>query len=192
MDFFNIMIKLLKILLCPLLFLLSLSIIISCLNFYGYGLTYQYSQSVRPGWYFKKPINKTIYKGEMVLFNPDKKLDRFIASRGWKKEGVPLLKKVVGVPGDKICLKGNDFLINNNKIAEIKKYDSKHRLLPNYWRDKDVSIKYRIGFKSPGCFLLNKSEYLVLGLHSKDSFDSRYFGPISSKLIKYQAIDIFY
>ena len=185
------MLKLLKLLRWPLLFLISLSIIIWCLKFYGYGLTCQYSQSVRPGWYFKKPINKSIYKGEMVLFNPDKKLDRFIASRGWKKKGVPLIKEVAGIPGDKICIDGNNFLINNHKVAVIKKYDSKYRLLPNYWRDKGVSIKHRVGFKSPGCFLLNKSEYLVLGLHSKDSFDGRYFGPISSKLIKHQAVDIF-
>jgi signal peptidase I len=185
------MLKLLKILRWPLLFLVSLSIIIWCLNFYGYGLTYQYSQSVKPGWYFKYPItNKPIVRGEMVLVNLDKKsykkLDNFIASRGWKKKGVPLIKEVAGIPGDKICIDGNNFLINNHKVAVIKKYDSKHRLLPNYWRKNAITKSRRLCSVHPDCFVLGASEYLVLGLHSQNSFDGRYFGSINSSLIQSQ------
>ena len=188
--------KLIFILFWPFVFLSLLSLSVFYLSIQGYGFIYQYSQSVEPGWYIKYPLSNPIHKGDKVLIKLSNNWDDFIASRGWKKKHVPLIKQVYGLPGDNICVKNNVIYINNQKIAKIKNYDSKNRLVPNYWKNNkifknnfkpDTSLHH---YQGKDCLVLEDSNYLVLGLHSDRSFDGRYFGPIQLRQIESQVTKV--
>lgn len=195
--------KLIFILFWPFVFLLLLSSSVFYLSKKGYGVIYQYSQSVEPGWYIKYPLSKPIYKGEKIVIKLSQNWDDFIASRGWKKKHVPLIKQVYGVPGDEICIRNNLLYINNQKTAKIKNYDSKNRLVPNYWKNNQIYIKNISKFhnirhyhhqhyqdQGRGCLILDDLNYLVLGLHSDRSFDGRYFGPIKLDQVESQVTKV--
>jgi len=81
------------------------------------------------------------------------------ARRGYLPRGVPLVKRIAAVPGDRVCAKGAMISINGKMAAVRKSLDALGRALPAWC----------------GCRDLAAAEYLLLG-ESPWSFDGRYFG----------------
>lgn len=94
-------------------------------------------------------------------------LERHYLRYGWCATSIrPVMKWVYAIPGDMIERKNNQLWINNKKIPEIKwQYkDKKSRILPIFY---------------PTPYQLKSNEYFLLSTHVPNSWDSRYFGPVS-------------
>jgi type IV secretory pathway protease TraF len=76
------------------------------------------------------------------------------------------LKRVAAIGGDEVCGDGRELRVEGRAIATI--LDDTERATPSGWI---------------GCRRLEHDEILLLG-DSADSFDGRYWGPISTRLIE--------
>ena len=118
--------------------------------------------------------------GSYVVFCPpkyflkEKHADRHI-SNGNCHGLTPLIKKVVGVPGDAYSVDDEGVRVNGNTLHNSKPLavDGYGRTLPVYRANKVVG----------------KGLYLVAG-ETKGSFDSRYYGPIQKQWITKTAIPL--
>lgn len=79
----------------------------------------------------------------------------------------PLLKAVVAGPGDAVCTAGDVLQVNGMRLATIALTDSEGRVLPR-WR---------------GCRNLASDELFVFSDRIPNSFDSRYYGPVSRRAV---------
>ena len=105
-------------------------------------------------------------RGEVVIFNQAGLYD---------SEGQPqkqLIKRVVGLPGERVVVKENKVIVYNDKFPEGFNPD----------KDNGYSIS---ADETPGDVdtLVEENEVFVLGDNRTNSEDSRYFGPISTQQI---------
>jgi signal peptidase I len=85
-------------------------------------------------------------------------------------EGTPVAKRIVGLPGEKISVKKNQVRINGAPITpppELK--NLKYYPMGNVAAGREVECG---------------TGFFVLGDDSKDSYDSRYLGPVSSSQLR--------
>ncbi|MBX9587822.1 MAG: S26 family signal peptidase [Hyphomonadaceae bacterium] len=73
-----------------------------------------------------------------------------------------LIKFIIGVTGDRVCRFGGRVFVNGAVRARAFSRDRRHRHMP-VWQ---------------GCYRLASGQVFVLA-EDPDSFDSRYFGPLS-------------
>ena len=106
------------------------------------------------------PFSTEIKPGDYIAFRTDKRVLPYY------RPGVIFGKRVIGVPGDRLEVKGRDFYINGRWIARARETDSLGNPAPLF--------KYN-GRIPEGC-------YFVLGHHPR-SFDSRYWGFVYKKAI---------
>ena len=117
------------------------------------------SNSVPIGWYFVSKRQPKL--GEIAVIWPPEWIEIYASARGYLPLQTPLLKPVRAIKGSFVCRFGRYVFIDGNMVAKAKYLDTKHRMLP-VWK---------------GCRTLKSDEISVLGTH-RDSFDSRYFGPV--------------
>lgn len=108
-----------------------------------------------------------IRRGDLVLALPPPLFQRLAAERRYLPSGVPLVKHVAAIDGDRICSNRRLLTINGRFAAIRLDVDSLQRPLPR-WN---------------GCRTLVHSEALLLNADIAHSFDGRYFGPISDTAI---------
>jgi conjugative transfer signal peptidase TraF len=118
------------------------------------------SNSVPIGWYFVG--KQQPHLGEIAVIQPPEWVAIYASARGYLPLQSPLLKPVRAIKSSIVCRFGPYVFINGKLVAKAKYRDTKHRMLP-VWK---------------GCRILKSDEIFVLGMH-RDSFDSRYFGPIN-------------
>jgi conjugative transfer signal peptidase TraF len=106
-------------------------------------------------------------RGSVVVFWPPSKIMPFLKTRHWISKPDWMMKKLMGVPGDAICIKGNTVWINGFSVGKVFEEDRQHRALP------------KLSF----CRTLKKEEYFAMSTYAEHSFDSRYFGPVLSSSI---------
>lgn len=73
----------------------------------------------------------------------------------------PLLKQIAGLPGDEICRRDTQILINGSVVGNARLRDSSGRDLPSW----------------DGCVVLGPDQLFLMNAHP-DSLDGRYFGPV--------------
>lgn len=100
-------------------------------------------------------------RGDLVLVQPSKSIAKLAAKRGYLPSGVPLIKRIVAMGGDDVCIFDGAIIINGKIVARQIEADSKGRPMPR-WNE---------------CRALTADEIFLL-LTPADSFDSRYFGPV--------------
>jgi conjugative transfer signal peptidase TraF len=106
-------------------------------------------------------------KGDLVLAWAPKSARRLAGDRGYLPESVPLTKHIAAVSGDTVCGRNGLLLINGWVAAIQLPADPQGRLLPSW----------------TGCRVLAADEVFLLMAEVWDSFDGRYFGPISRSAI---------
>ncbi|MEL6996417.1 MAG: S26 family signal peptidase [Pseudomonadota bacterium] len=111
-------------------------------------------------WLSDEPFTQ----GRWVVVSSESAVAEWVEVRGYVGKDWPLLKQIVGMPGDEICRTGTDILINNQPAAIAKERDSNGRNLP-VWS---------------GCSILQADEFFLLTPHPA-SLDGRYFGPIKQQ-----------
>ncbi|MCC7482818.1 MAG: S26 family signal peptidase, partial [Hyphomicrobiales bacterium] len=122
-------------------------------------LIWNASESVPIGWYLVARRPPKI--GEIAVIKPAEWIQNYASTRGYFPQEVLLLKPVLASNPSIICRFGPYVFVDGKDVVKAAIVDKKHRPLP-VWK---------------GCKALKPSQYFVLGRH-RDSFDSRYFGPI--------------
>jgi conjugative transfer signal peptidase TraF len=123
-------------------------------------IVYNGSGSAPIGWYrieYRPPS-----RGDVVVIRPSETLQSLLATHAFLPPGIPLLKRVAAIRGDRICRSGGVVFVNGEAVAVALERDQNGRALP-VWE---------------GCFTLFEGQFFVVQLHPY-SFDSRYFGPVS-------------
>lgn len=104
--------------------------------------------------------------GDMVLATTPVSVRQLTARRHYLPANVPLLKRVAARDGDEVCALAQEIFINGRWIAERRAADALGRPLP-WWT---------------GCERLRDGRIFLL-MDPPESFDGRYFGPISETAI---------
>jgi conjugative transfer signal peptidase TraF len=118
------------------------------------------TSSVPKGLYLRRPAAKVTVGATVVLPIPPL-MRPLIAERHYLPASYDLMKRVVALPGDVVCLDGRDYRVNGRRIAHIQAVDSRRRLLPVY--DFCGPVPQGQAFVATAAPL---------------SLDSRYFGPV--------------
>lgn len=106
-------------------------------------------------------------EGDLVLVRPPPEIADFASRRNYLPAHVPLIKRIVGTAGDTICAHDDTVLLNGAFLLKRLGSDSRGRSLPHW----------------SGCKRLDRSEIFLAMMGVDDSFDGRYFGPISASNI---------
>ncbi|WP_421938138.1 S26 family signal peptidase [Pelagibius sp.] len=127
-------------------------------------LIYNASASAPIGLYWLD--NRPIKRGDYVLMRVPERVRLLVIERGYLPPDVPLLKRVVGLNGDRICRQLDEISVNGSPVATANRWDGLGRDMLD-WH---------------GCHVLTEQTVFLLQDH-RHSFDSRYFGPVDRRLI---------
>ena len=131
------------------------------------------SASVPIGLYRLAPVEGPDI-GDYVVVSPPKPLAAFLAERGYLPSGVPLIKRVLALPGATICRRGATIIAYDHAYGEARERDRLGRPLPS-WQ---------------GCRMLAESEVFLMNWDAPDSLDGRYFGPLPVTSIVARALPL--
>ena len=101
----------------------------------------------------------SLHVGERVAIEPPPALRRLLAERGYLPAGVPLLKRVAAVSGQRVCRLQHRVTIDGDFAGAARARDRLGRPLPAWF----------------GCRMLRTGELFVMNPAAPDSFDGRYF-----------------
>ena len=100
-------------------------------------------------------------RGDIVVFDPP-------ASWAVETNGVPLIKRVIGLPGDRVELRDGEVLVNGASLPE-----------PYLYRAADGTPQStEPQGEGASEWVVPDGSLFVMGDHRQDSSDSRTFGPI--------------
>ncbi|HVB18362.1 MAG TPA: S26 family signal peptidase [Stellaceae bacterium] len=108
-----------------------------------------------------------ITRGELVLAKLPLAARTLAAARDYLPAGTPIAKHVAALAGDTVCSRGRVITINGHPVAKRLLADTRGRKLPA-WH---------------GCQTLRRGQVFLLNAAVPDSFDSRYFGPVTRRAI---------
>ena len=129
-------------------------------------LIWNASASVPVGLYAVHPAG-ALRVTELVVVRPPEMLASFLDERRYLPKGVPMLKRVLALPGQTVCRAGLTITVNETTMGEALDHDSHDRALPA-WQ---------------GCRVIARDEVFLMNWQSEDSFDGRYFGPLPASTI---------
>lgn len=104
----------------------------------------------------------SLHVGERIAIEPPPKLRSLLAERHYLPTGIPLLKRIAAVRGQRVCRFAHGITIDGQYVGASRARDRLGRLLP-VWS---------------GCHVLRTGELFVMSPAAPDSFDGRYFGPL--------------
>ncbi len=102
----------------------------------------------------------SLHVGERIAIEPPPELRRLLAERHYLPTGVPLLKRIAAVRGQRVCRFAHGITIDGQFVGAARARDRLGRPLPAWF----------------GCQTLRTGELFVMNPAAPDSFDSRYFG----------------
>ena len=117
------------------------------------------SNSVPIGLYRLQPAGRLVVT-ELVAIRPPEQLATFLHLNGYLPVGVPMLKRVVALPGQTVCRQGLRISVDAIEMGNAKARDGHGRPLPA-WH---------------GCRVVGAEELFLMNWQSEDSLDGRYFG----------------
>jgi conjugative transfer signal peptidase TraF len=129
-------------------------------------LIWNASASVPIGLYAVHPASK-LDVTELVVVRPPEDLARYLADRRYLPEGVPMLKRVLALPGQTVCRSDRTITVDGIAMGEALDHDTRGRPLP-VWQ---------------GCQRVSEGQVFLMNWQSKDSFDGRYFALLARTTI---------
>ena len=111
---------------------------------------------------------------ELVAVKPLEPLATFLDLNGYLPIGVPLLKRVLALPGQTVCRKGLAISVDTIDVGEAQTRDSRGRPLP-VWQ---------------GCRVVGADELFLMNWQSEDSLDGRYFGFVPQSSVIGKALPV--
>lgn len=104
---------------------------------------------------------------DIVVVRPPEPLVGFLSDGGYLPRGVPLLKHVAALGGQRVCRTGAAISIDGVMVGKALSHDRRGRPLP-VWQ---------------GCTVLAADQVFLFNADRPDSLDGRYFGPLSRTTI---------
>lgn len=104
---------------------------------------------------------------KLVGVMPPEPLAHFMVARGYVGDGMPLLKRVAGLPGQQVCRTGRTVTVDGVAMGDALDRDRIGRDLP-VWQ---------------GCHIIAVGELFLMNRHVRDSLDGRYFGPVPARAV---------
>ena len=117
------------------------------------------SDSVPVGLYQLQPIGE-LSVTDLVAVHAPEPLATLLADGGYLPRGVPMLKRVLALPGQTVCRNASTITVDDVAVGEARHSDRRGRPLP-VWR---------------GCRVVADDELFLMNWQSANSFDGRYFG----------------
>jgi signal peptidase I len=122
------------------------------------------------------------------------------------EDGIRLVKRVVGLPGDTIEMRGDELIVNGARAAyAIADGDLNARLTPDYRGRQVVLTEEVLGHQRPiivmpqrkavrsfGPVAVPDGQYLMLGDNRDNSMDSRYIGFVKRELLTGQVLRVIF
>lgn len=86
---------------------------------------------------------------------------QFLSDRGYLPMGMPMMKRILALPGDTVCRHGLDIVAYGSTIGHARERDAAGRKMP-VWQ---------------GCRRIGDDQLFLMNFDVPDSVDGRYFGP---------------
>lgn len=136
-------------------------------------LIWNASASMPIGFYTIAPADR-LEVTDLVVVNAPEPLSSFLAERHYLPRGVPLLKRVAGLPGQEVCRHGMHVAVDGIDLGDALVRDRLGRQLP-IWQ---------------GCRRIADGEVFLMNWWVEDSLDGRYFGPLPASAIVGHALPL--
>lgn len=136
-------------------------------------LIWNVSGSVPMGLYLVRPVRQWV-TNEIVVVLPHGVLAGWLADEGYLPRGVPMLKRILALPGQAVCRREHVILIDEVEVGIAQESDRQGRPLPD-WR---------------GCRIIGGDELFLMNRQSDSSLDGRYFGPTATSDVIGRAIPV--
>jgi len=117
------------------------------------------SVSVPVGLYRLQPVDELSVTDLVAIQAPDAHAT-FLADGGYLPRGMPMLKRVLALPGQTVCRNVRTITVDEIAMGEARDHDGRGRSLP-VWE---------------GCRVVAEDELFLMNWQSASSFDGRYFG----------------
>jgi len=131
------------------------------------------SESVPLGLYRLLPADR-LFVTELVAIKPPEPLATFLDLNGYLPVGIPMLKRVLALPGQTVCRSGRTISVDAIDMGQARERDGRGRPLP-VWQ---------------GCRIVGEGELFLMNWQSKDSLDGRYFGPMAASAVVGRAFPV--
>jgi conjugative transfer signal peptidase TraF len=119
------------------------------------------SESVPIGLYSVDPADQLAITN-LVVAVPPEPLAAFLVERGYLALGVPLIKRILALPGQSVCRSELAISVDGIEMGTALARDRRGRALP-VWE---------------GCRAIAQGEVFLMNWDEPASVDGRYFGPI--------------
>ena len=124
------------------------------------------SESVPMGLYSVAPVGQLTVT-TLVIAAPPQPLASFLAERGYLPLGVPLIKRILALPGQSVCRNELAISVDGIAMGVALARDRRGRALP-VWQ---------------GCQVIAQGDVFLMNWDEPASLDGRYFGPLPSSAI---------
>lgn len=124
------------------------------------------SPSVPLGLYQLRPVGQLAVT-DLVAVQPPEPLATYLSASGYLPYGIPMLKRVLALPGQTVCRRELTITVDDIPLGEARERDSRGRSLP-VWQ---------------GCHRVIDGEVFLMNWQSEDSLDGRYFGVLPASAI---------
>jgi conjugative transfer signal peptidase TraF len=131
------------------------------------------SKSVPIGLYQLQPAGRLAVT-ELVAVRPPEPLATLLDLNGYLPIGVPMLKRVLALPGQTVCRKGSTISVDAIDMGDALPRDRRGRPLP-VWQ---------------GCRVVGADELFLMNWQSEDSLDGRYFGLVPTSSVIGKALPV--
>ena len=118
------------------------------------------------GLYLVQPTGR-LFVTELLAVEPPDPLAAFLADGRYLPRGIPMLKRVLALPGQTVCRDQLTVTVDNIEMGKARERDSRGRPLP-FWQ---------------GCRVIAEGEVFLMNWQSADSLDGRYFGVLPTTAI---------
>ena len=122
-------------------------------------------------------VNRTddLHVTDLVAVIAPPLIAEFMADRGYLQRGVPMMKRVLALPGQTVCRHGIDIIAYGSTIGHARERDNSGRKMP-VWQ---------------GCRRIGDDELFLMNFDAPDSVDGRYFGPFLRGSVIGRAVPVF-
>lgn len=131
------------------------------------------SESVPLGLYRLQPTHD-LFVTELLAVQPPEPLATFLDLNGYLPAGLPMLKRVLALPGQTVCRSGLTVSVDAVEMGEALDRDGRGRPLPK-WQ---------------GCRVVREDELFVMNWQSANSLDGRYFGFLPASAVIGRALPV--
>lgn len=138
------------------------------------ALIWNASASAPIGLYSVQPADN-LGVTDLVAVAAPPLIAEFMADRGYLPMGVPMMKRVLALPGEIVCRHGLDIVAYGSTIGHARERDNAGRKMP-VWQ---------------GCRRIGTDELFLMNFDVPDSVDGRYFGPLPRGFVIGRALPVF-